>query len=122
MATISQGLSQFSISGVQYDVIGNMTWNVVTIKRERQVSLQGVENVTSYEPTAAKITVTVRWLNGIAPSAILNADGLTINAVTRNGLTVVGRNAFVSDVITQDPVELTSELEFSCESIEEIVN
>lgn len=122
MATNSQGLSQFSISGVQYDVVGNMTWNVETIKRERQVSLQGVENVTSYEPVAAKISVTIRWLYGVPPSAILNTDGLTINAVTRNGLTIVGRNAFVSDVITNNPVELTSELEFSCESIEEIVN
>lgn len=122
MATNSQGLSQFSISGVQYDVIGNMTWNVETIRRERQVSLQGVENVTSYEPVAAKISVTIRWLYGVPPSAILNTDGLTINAVTRNGLTIVGRNAFVSDVITNNPVELTSELEFSCESIEEIVN
>ncbi|GAN84037.1 phage tail tube protein [Novacetimonas hansenii] len=115
----SQGVSEFTINGVPYDVIENVTWNVVTVVKNRQVSLMGVENVTSYEPTAAKITVTVRWLAGVAPSAILTADDLTVQFVTRNNLQVIGKNCFVQEVVTQDPVQLTSEFVFSCESITE---
>lgn len=120
--TQSQGVSEFSINSIPYDVIENVTWNVTTIVKNRQTSLMGVENVTSYEPTPAKITVTIRWLAGVAPSAILNDTGLTVQFLTRNGLQIIGHDCFVQEVVTQDPVRLTSELVFSCASIDEVVS
>ena len=123
MATQTQGVSQFSMDGTQYNVVGSVTWNVGGSTGSPQVSLQGVEyDVISYTPIVANIDVTVRWLAGVLPSSIGSGDIVnTISMVTRSGVQVVASNCRVTDVITQDPVNLTTHYTFACGQIRETI-
>lgn len=123
MAVQTQGVSQFSMDGIQYNVVGNVTWNVGGHTGEPQISLQGVEmDVFSYTPVIARINVTVRWLAGVAPSATAAGSVIdTIQFLTRSGIQVIGTNCTVTDVVTQDPVALTSTYNFAVSDITEIV-
>lgn len=123
MALQTQGVSQYSMDGIQYSVVGNVTWNVGGHTGEPQISLQGVEmDVFSYTPIVARVNVTVRWLSSVAPSSIGSGSVVdTIQFVTRSGIQVIATNCTVTDVVTQDPVALTSTYSFACGDITEIV-
>ena len=117
----TQGVSQFSMEGTQYNVVGNLTWNLGGSTGSPQVSLQGVEyDVISYTPIVATIAVTVRWIAGTPPSTIGNGSVVnTIMARTRNGIQITATNCRVTDQITQNPVELTTTYNFACGNIHE---
>lgn len=119
MALSTQGVSSFSIDGIQYDVVDEITYSTNTVKQEYQKSLQGVENIVSYEPVPGEMDVTIRWISGVAPSILAGQEGATVNVICRNGTKIVAQNAIVVDAIKQDPTKLTSSVKFSALSITE---
>ncbi|MBS0984468.1 hypothetical protein M2305_003287 [Gluconobacter cerinus] len=123
MAIQTQGVEQFSMDGIQYNVVGNVTWNVGGHTGEPQISLQGVEmDVFSYTPVIARINVTVRWRAGVTPSTTAAGSVIdTIQFLTRSGIQVIGTNCTVTDVVTMDPVALTATYNFAVSDITEIV-
>ncbi|WP_148262832.1 hypothetical protein [Acetobacter tropicalis] len=122
MALMTQGVSQFSMDGVQYNVVGNVTWNVGGHTGEPQISLQGVEmDVFSFTPIIARVNVTVRWLSTSTPSAVGSGSIVdTIQFLTRSGIQVVATNCTVTDTVVQDPVAMTTTYTFACSKITEL--
>ena len=120
--TQTQGVSEYSMDGVQYNVSGNVTWNQGGHTGEPQIALQGVVDIWSYTPIIGRINVTVFWLAGQAPSTITSGTVVdSIQFVTRSGIQVIGSNCTVTDTVTHDPVAMTSTYNFAVWDLKEIV-
>lgn len=119
---MTQGVKEYSMDGVQYNVVGNVTWNVGGHTGEPQISLQGVEmDVFSYTPIIARVNVTVRWLATSTPSSLGSGSIVdTIQFVTRSGIQVIATNCTVTDTVVQNPVDMTTTYNFACGDITEL--
>ena len=123
MATKSVGIKSFSINGVALSIPqdAEFTYKIPMTQKEYLISMQGVENVTSYEPVAGSFSTSVRYVgSGVNPSAFAGLDSAVVVAVTRDGVTITCTGVLFGTQQTVNPKEGTVEMEGSCLAITEV--
>lgn len=119
----SVGISSFAINGIALSIPqdAELTYKLPINKKEYLTSMQGVENVTSYEPTPGSISVSVRYVgSGVNPSAFAGVSDAVVTFKTRDGVLVTATGVLFGDQITINPKEGTAEMEMSALSIIEV--
>lgn len=117
------GISSFAVNGIALSIPqdAELTYSVPINKKEYLVSLQGVENVTSFEPVPGTISTSIRYTgSGINPSTFAGLTDAVVTFTTRDGILVTASGCLFGDAIRVNPKEGTSDLEISCLSIIEV--
>ncbi|MBB2164021.1 hypothetical protein HLH26_05615 [Gluconacetobacter sp. 1b LMG 1731] len=117
------GISSFAINGIALSIPedAELTYSIPINKKEYLRALQGVENVTSFEPTPGTISTSIRYTGlGINPSFFAGFTDAVVTFTTRDGILVTASGCLFGDAIRINPKDGTADLEISCLSIIEV--
>jgi Phage tail tube protein len=83
------GVAYFSVDGVRFPLVGDLTYDPGTVKRKSEAG-QDVVHGYSEEPYAPSIQASLRDTGGYSVAAINAMTGVTVVAELANGKTIIG--------------------------------
>ena len=113
------GVLFLKVNGTQYDVVGEVTYNLGRAKREALVGLDGVHGHKEM-PQAPFIEATLRDRPGLDMNSLLLLDAATVVAEVANGKAIVLRNAWFEGDGTVNAEEATITARFVGLQAEEV--
>ena len=104
VGTRRAGIASLEINGEAVDVVGDLTYDSIFIKREMLIGQSGIQGYSEM-PKAGAISATIRDAGNMSVAAFLDMTAVPIVATLANGKTVYGDTLTCTDcseVKTQD--------------------
>jgi hypothetical protein len=114
MSTIpSVGVSQFTISGINFDVADEFSWAPSILANTELSGMTGALQGIGQEPKAGYIETTVRNTAGLPVSFFAGINGQPVAAVFRDGTMVIAANAvWVGDDLAVNQKDATVKVKY----------